>query len=135
MRILAIIGGGLFGAVYGFFSTVLFLWNTPIFDGHSYRGANDWGGLEFLLNPPIAALLFLGIFAWIIFAAKSSRGTGLSMAAGVLAATMVAMAVTRLVAPARYSLPGGTSDLFILSWAVLAFLLAWLAKRFAAHRP
>ena len=107
MRILAIIGGGLFGAVYGFFSTVLFLWNTPIFDGHSYRGANDWGGLEFLLNPPIAAL----------------------------AATMVAMAVTRLAAPTRYSLPGGTSDLFILSWAVLAFLLAWLAKRFAAHRP
>ena len=78
-----------------------------------------------------------GLFpiAWIVFASKRDRGTGLSMVAGVLAATLVAIAVTRLVAPTRYSLPAGTSDLFILGWAALSLLLAWVARRLAAPRP
>jgi|HubBroStandDraft_6_1064221.scaffolds.fasta_scaffold419671_2 hypothetical protein len=127
MRILAMIGGGFFGIIYSLLTAVI-LSNTPIFDARSYRGANDWGGLQFIANIPEAMLLFFGIFAWIVFAAKGRRSVMLGMVAGVVAATLIAIAFTQLFAPPRYSLPSRSSDLFILAWAILSFLLALLAK-------
>jgi hypothetical protein len=133
MRALAIIGGGFFGVIYSLLATVV-LWNTPLFDARSYRGANEWGGLEFVTNIPEAILPFFAIFAWIVFTSKGSWNIGLRMAAGVVAATLVAIAFTRLFAPPQHSLPSGTSDLFILAWAILSFLAAWLVKKCTAPR-
>ena len=134
-RIGLIAGSGLAGAALGFAGYAAFT-NAPLYQHQYYRDANEWFGLKFLLELPIATFLFAVVFG-VIGARAGSWRSAIGMLVGVVIAYAAAYLLIYAYVPEQASLTGDSVTLtFVCGWAAASALLAWLggqvARRLAA---